>query len=119
MSFDIKRLWRADSGSQRPTLTVPFISDCDNWHKTDEVKAICQRAAKQLADHLFRWDRQWPARPRVVTWDHREKRFLGMDMALFQERVMGWFTIKTPDGREWALDRAVAALIMEDRKSVV
>ena len=95
----------------RPIMTVPYLRDCDNWRKADQEKALCRRCAEQLATHLYRWEKKWPALSTVKTWDEKEKRFLGMDLSLFQEFIMNRFSVRTADNREWLLDRKIAALI--------
>jgi len=95
----------------KPVMVVPFIKDTDDWRKHDLVKATCRKCAEQLAGFLYRWAKSWPALSTIKTWDDKEQRFLGMDLSLLQEFIMASFSVRTPDNREWLLDRNIAALI--------
>ena len=112
MAFDLGRMLRsAATDDSRQAMTVPHLRDCSNWRKNDEVRALCRRCAEQLSTHLYRWPKEWPSLSTIKTWNRQEKRFLGMDLSLFQEFIMDHFSIRTADNREWLLDRKIAALI--------
>jgi hypothetical protein len=97
----------------RPIMAVPHIKDTDDWHKADQVKAMCRKCAEQLSEHLYRCERQFPSLGTVKRWDGLQMKFVGLDHQLFREFIEERFSVRTPDGREWRLDPVIGRLIWE------
>jgi hypothetical protein len=95
----------------RQTMVIPAIVDLRDGRQAAKVQSQCQLCAKQLAGHLYVWRRSFPQQPTVKSWDAASLTFQGMDLDLFRDFLMRNFVLKTPDGKEWALDRVVAAAI--------
>jgi hypothetical protein len=113
MALDICRLWRADTEDQREVMVIPYLKDCDDWRKADQVKAQCHRCAEQLAPYFYRWEKKFPERSTVKTWDACERKFRGVDLDLFTLLIEERFRIDTADHRQWRLDKKIAAKIWE------
>jgi hypothetical protein len=94
-----------------PVLTVPYLRDCDDGRKAELVRQICRKAAEQLSTHLFKWEKQYPSKSCVKSYDPVQRKFLGMNIALFQDFIMNHYSVRTPDGNQWLLDRKLADLI--------
>lgn len=109
----VSRLWSPPAKIPgRKVMVIPFIKDVNNTLQAGKVAAQCAACAKQLAaGHLFVWRRSFPQQSTVKRWDTASLSFQGMDLDLFRDYLMQNFVLKTPDGKEWALDRAVAAPI--------
>jgi hypothetical protein len=103
------RFWQRDD----PVLIVPYLRDSDDCTKQDKVKEQCRKCVHQLVSHLFRWEKSFPSHSTLKTWDQEQKRFLGLDLEGFQDYLMSHFSIRTEDGRQWLLDKKLAALIWE------
>jgi hypothetical protein len=98
---------------QKPVMLVPMLRDLDNFQKVDQVRQQCRRCAIQLSAHLFIWRKAAPSKSTIKSWCPTERKFLGMDIALFQEFIQDHFIIKTKDGNQWLCDPKIAALIWE------
>jgi hypothetical protein len=95
---------------QKPIMTVPTLRDCDNYLKEDLVRQICRKCAEQLAPLLYRWEKSFPSKSCLKTYDKAQKCFLSMDLDLFQSFIEDYFSVRTAD-HEWLLDRSIAARI--------
>jgi hypothetical protein len=60
---------------------------------------------------LYVWRKPYPEKATVNSWSSDTQSFVGMTIEDFANFVMANFTLKTANGREWLLDRAVAATI--------
>jgi hypothetical protein len=108
----VSRLWTPPAKVPgRKVMVIPFIRDIDNGLQAGTVAAQCAACAKQLASHLYVWRRAFPQQSTLKSWDTASLSFQGMDLDLFREYLMRNFTLSTPDGKQWLLDRAVAVPI--------
>lgn len=92
----------------RPVLVVPYLKDCNDFRKEEQVRQICRKCADQLSAHLFVWRKTFPSRSTIKTWCSDEKKFLGMDLSLFQDFIHNHFSVRTADNLEWLLDSKIA-----------
>src|ERR1700722_13302689 len=88
----------------RLTMTIPTLADTRDGRQADKVKNTCNECAKLLAAHLYRWEKKYPEKSTVKTWNVESQCFLGMDIADFQNFLMTHFSLRTADGREWLMD---------------
>jgi len=95
----------------RKVMVIPYIKDINDSLQAGRVAAQCQLCAEQLRGHLFVWRKQFPERSTVKSWSTETRSFVGMTIEDFANFVMANFTLKTADGKEWLLDRSVAAMI--------
>jgi hypothetical protein len=110
----IRRLWTPPPPPKlptRPTMIIPTIADVRNCTQAEKVQSQCRECSKLLAPHLYVWHKPFPEKPTVKRWNPDSLSFTGMDLNLFAGYLMQQFTLKTADGKEWLLDRSIAALI--------
>jgi hypothetical protein len=100
-------------GDGKPTLLVPYLKDCGDFHKQAEVTAQCKKCAVALATHLFVWRKVFPSKSAVKFWCPTEKKFLGMSLQDFQNFVNNHYSIRTADHKEFLLDPSIASLVLE------
>jgi hypothetical protein len=110
--MNFPKFWKGENSLS--TMVIPHLKDADNFRCEDKVRQICRKCAEQLSAHLFRWAKQWPSRSTLKTYDKAQRRFVGLDLSLFQDYLMNHFIIKTPDGNQWLLDRSIAARIWSE-----
>jgi hypothetical protein len=108
---NLQSLFKWAKDDARPVMIAPFIKDCEDGRKADLVTAQCRNCAEQLSAHLFVWRKVYPSMTMVKSWDASQKKFLGMDIALFQDFIESHFSVRTSDQREWRLDRLIAVRI--------
>jgi hypothetical protein len=96
----------------RERMIIPSLSDTRSLQQA-KVDSQCAECAKLLAAHLYRWVKPYPEKSTIKTWNPKSLCFTGMDLDLFRDYLMQHFTLATQDGREWLLDRSIAALIWD------
>jgi hypothetical protein len=99
---------------QKPIMLVPTLQDLDDYLKEDLVRQICRKCAIQLSVHLFIWKKEFALKDTIKTWCPIERKFLGMDLSLFQEFMQDHFSVRTADHQEWLLDRSIADRIWSE-----
>jgi hypothetical protein len=97
--------------SGRQTMIIPYLRDVNSSLHAATVQAQCQQCAKKLASHLYVWRKQAPERTTVKNWSTETQSFTGMQIEDFAYFIMSRFELRTADGREWGLDKAVAIQI--------
>jgi hypothetical protein len=99
---------------QKQIMLVPMLRDLDDYEKVDQVRQQCRKCAEKLAPHLFIWRKAAPSKSTIKSWCPQERKFLGMDIALFQEFIQNQFSVRTADNKEWLLDRPIADRIWSE-----
>jgi hypothetical protein len=108
----VSRLWNPPQRVPgRKVMVIPFIRDINNSLQAGTVAAQCAACAKQLAGSLYVWRKPFPGKATVKSWSTDTQSFVGMSIEDFATFLMANFTLKTADGKEWLLDRAVAVPI--------
>jgi hypothetical protein len=108
----ISRLWTPPAKVPgRPTMIIPSLRDLRDGGQAAKVKFQCEQCAMQLAGSLYVWRKAFPGKATVKSWSTDTQSFVGMTIEDFANFLMANFTLKTADGKEWLLDRAVAVPI--------
>jgi hypothetical protein len=108
----VSRIWTPPQRVPgRKVMVIPFIKDINSTVQAGTVTAQCAACAKQLAGILYVWRKPFPGKATVKSWSTDTHSFVGMTIEDFATFVMANFTVKTSDGKEWLLDRAVAVQI--------
>jgi hypothetical protein len=108
----VSRIWTPPQRVPgRKVMLIPFIKDINNSLQAGTVAAQCERCAMQLAGSLYVWRKPFPGKATLKSWSTDTQSFVGMTIEDFANFLMAHFTLKTADGTEWLLDRAVAVPI--------
>jgi hypothetical protein len=92
-------------------MIIPSLRDLRDGRQSAKVQSQCRACASQLAGLLFVWRKHFPGKGTVKSWSTETQSFVGMSIEDFANFLMASFTLETADGKEWLLDRAVAATI--------
>jgi hypothetical protein len=92
-------------------MTIPCLRDLRDGAQATKVQGQCAACAMQLAGSLYVWRKPFPGKATVKSWSTETQSFVGMTIEDFATFLMANFTLKTADGKEWLLDRAVALQI--------
>jgi len=77
------------------------------------VKAQCHACAQQLTKHLYKWERAFPQKSLIKTWDTETLSFVTMDLDRLTDYLVRNFILRTDDGDRWLADRVVADRILQ------
>jgi hypothetical protein len=97
----------------KPTMIIPSFADLRDGSQTEKVQAQCQQCAKQLASHLYRWERSFPQKSLIKIWEPGTLSFVTVDLDSFGCYLMQHYALYTDDGNRWLADRVVADRIMQ------
>jgi hypothetical protein len=112
IALTLRRIFTpAPKASVRPTMIIPSLRDLRDGRQAATVQSQCQQCAKQLAGRLYVWPKPFPGKATVKSWSTDTQSFISMTIEDFANFVMANFTLKTSDGKEWLLDKAVAVRI--------
>jgi hypothetical protein len=64
----------------KPTMIIPSFSDLRDGSQSEKVRRQCHACARLLSEHLYRWERTFPQKSLVKTWDTGTMSFVGMDI---------------------------------------
>jgi hypothetical protein len=97
----------------KPIMIVPYLQAIRDARQVDLVAAQCRECSRLLAPHLYVWRKSFPHKSTLKTWNAADCCFSGMDLNLFISYLTEHYRFFTEDSREWILDRAIAALILD------
>jgi hypothetical protein len=97
----------------KPTMVIPSFADLRDGSQTAKVQAQCQQCAKQLASHVYRWERSFPQKSLIKRWEPETLSFVTVDLDNFSNYLTQHFALYTDDGSRWLADRVVADRILQ------
>jgi hypothetical protein len=94
-------------------MTIPCLRDLRDGAQATKVQGQCAACAMQLAGSLYVWRKPFPGKATVKSWSTDTQSFVGMTIEDFASFIMARFEMRTPDGKEFLLDKVIADRIWQ------